>query len=139
MPTSAQDLPHLDDRVPGSIAVWMGQFTQGREAFEALFVDMDELGSGSPIQLALNTSLIDPDWFIAHLNDDGAQVPVAELVRELDCHACTAALVTAAAHAKGLNEANALFFHVDARFEEPEPGHYGGLIFIGNFANRAPG
>ena len=51
MPTSAQDLPHLDDRVPGTIAVWMGQFTQGREAFEALFVDMDELGSGSPFSL----------------------------------------------------------------------------------------
>ena len=137
MPTSALDLPHLNDRVPGSVAVWMGHFTQGRDAFDALFVDMDELGSGSPIQRALNTSLIDPDWFIAHLSDDC--VPVAQLVHELDCHPSTATLVTATAHAKGLHEANALLFHVDASFEEGEPGQYAGLLFIGNFQNRAPG
>ena len=138
MTRSALDLPHLDDRVPGSVAVWMGHFTQGRDAFDALFADMDELGSGSPIQRALNTSLIDPDWFIAHLNDAG-DLPVAELVRELDCHPSTAALVTATAQAKGLHEANALFFHVDASFEEAEAGQYAGLLFIGNFQNRAPG
>jgi hypothetical protein len=126
---NAPDWPRLDDRVPGAIAVWMGQFTQGRAAFDALFVDMHELGSGSPIQRALNTSLIDPDWFIAHLSE--RDLPVAELARELDCHPGTAAHIAAAAQAKGLQQANALFFHVDARFEEAQPGRYAGLLFIG--------
>lgn len=126
----------LDDNVPGQMAVWMGLTRQTPADYARFFVDMEELASSSPIQLALGTNFIDTDWFIAITTPDLAAQPVEQFAQELDCSRATTAQVVAAAHAKGLTHANALFFYVDAAFTADDPAcKYNDLLFIGNFCS----
>ncbi|WP_157667792.1 immunity 22 family protein [Comamonas serinivorans] len=122
----------LDDRVPHSLAIWMGLTTQSPASFRQYFDGMDELAAFGAIQRDLGTNFIDPDWF--YWDFHAQPQPVASFVQELDCQPETQALVLKAARAKGLTEVNAFFCHVEARFHEAEPERrYNDLLFLGNF------
>ena len=126
----------LNDNVPHSLAVWMGQSAQSAAQFACYFKDMEELASGCAIQCDLATNFIDSDWFLSHTTEGMASVPIEVLVQAVDCEPTTHAKILQAARAKGLFAGNAFFYHVDAHFDEPTPGRrYNGLLFLGNFAD----
>ncbi len=129
----------LNDNVPHSLAVWMGQCAQSAAQFMRYFDDMGELACGCDIQRDLDTNFIDSDWFLSHTTQGMLSEPIEVLVQAVDCLPDTRGLILKAARAKGLFAGNALFYHVDAHFEEATPGRrYNGLIFIGNFCDGPP-
>lgn len=124
----------LDDRVPNSLAIWMGVTVQSEADFLRYFEGMDDLAANGPLQRDLGTNFIDPDWLFWQVTEGMGLKPIAELIEEVDCLPATRDLLRQAAQTRGLTQGNAFFGHAQARFDEDQPGYrYNGLLFLGNF------
>ena len=90
---------------------------------------------GCPAFKDFGVSFIDTDFFVAYRTTNGEVLPVEELADEVDTNSLeTLNSIVAAAKNKGITHGNALYYYVNAKFTEENPGIlYNDLTFIGSF------
>ncbi|WP_420595719.1 hypothetical protein [Deinococcus sp.] len=124
-----------DDAAPGKVSVWLGTSHKTLEEFSRYFEGLEELDSGSPIQLDFNCGFIDTDLFYSYGTDSGKIVSVEVLCGELSCsNSATVNNIIKATRKMGIIDGNSLMFYGNCTFTEKNPEMlYNELRFIGTF------
>lgn len=115
--------------------MWLGISHQTIEEFSAYTHGLEDSRSGCPAFKDFGVSFIDTDFFVAYRTTNGEVLPAEELADEVDTNSLeTLNSIVAAAKNKGITHGNALYYYVNAKFTEENPGIlYNDLTFIGSF------